>query len=137
MVAATLLTTSLLWAQNSSLNKVSGNVLDEKNEPFPFVNVLLLKAADSTLAKGLTTNADGNYQFEQVVTGRYFTLVSMVGYQKVYSKPFDVNKGDIPLSPTKLTTSIELLDEITVVAKKPFIEQQIDRTVINVGLSQN
>lgn len=132
LVAAMLLTTSSLWAQNTNRGKVSGSVLDEKNEPFPFVNVLLVKAADSTLAKGITTDTDGKFLIEQVETGRYLTLVSMVGYQKVYSQPFVVNKEEVQLSPVKLTTTVELLNEVTVVAKKPFIEQQIDRTVVNV-----
>lgn len=132
VVAAMLLSMSSLWAQNAPRGKVSGLVLDEKTEPFPFVNVLLLKASDSTLAKGITTDVDGKFTFDQVEVGRYLTLVSMVGYQKVYSAPFVVNKDEVQLSTVPLTTSVELLHEVTVVAKKPFIEQQIDRTVINV-----
>jgi hypothetical protein len=132
LVAALLLTTNVLFAQSTSRGTVSGAVLDEKKAAFPFVNVLLLHAKDSTLAKGLSTDTDGKFAFEQVEAGRYLTLVSMVGYNKVYSQPFIVANNDVQLSTVTLSTSVELLNEVKVVAKKPFIEQQIDRTVVNV-----
>ncbi|TDE16483.1 TonB-dependent receptor domain-containing protein [Dyadobacter psychrotolerans] len=129
---ALLLSGSFVYAQTTSTGKVSGTVLDEKSEIFPFVNVLLLNAKDSTLAKGLVSDDKGKFIFEQVAAGRYLTLVSMVGYQKEYSKVFTVEIGLISLPETKLRQEEKALNEITVTAKKPFIEQQIDRTVINV-----
>ena len=119
-------------AQTGARGQVSGAVLDEKQQAFPFVNVLLLKAKDSTLAKGTTTDVDGKYVIEQIEAGRYLTLTSMVGYQKVYSQPFVVANEAIQLSTVTLTTDVQNLKEVNVVAKKPFIEQQIDRTVVNV-----
>jgi hypothetical protein len=119
-------------AQTNRSGQVAGTVLDEKEQPFPFVNVLLLKAKDSTLAKGIATDVSGKYLIEQVEAGRYLTLISMVGYQKVYSQPFVVTHELVQLSTVTLTTDTQNLKELTVVAKKPFIEQQIDRTVVNV-----
>ncbi len=138
LTAALLLVGSIMFVpaakaqENSLAAKVSGAVLDEKQQPFPFVNVLLLSAKDSVLAKGLVADDNGKFTFEQVKPGKYLTLVSMVGYQKGYSKTFTVNGADLILPETKLLTDIQSLNEVTVVAKKPFIEQQIDRTVINV-----
>ncbi len=131
-LVALLLVSAPLWAQNTQKGAVSGSVLDEKRAAVPFVNVLLLKARDSTLAKGMTSDTDGKFAFESVEVGRYLTLVSMVGYEKVYSPVFTVANTEIKLSPVTLTTNVELLDEVKVVAQKPFIEQQIDRTVVNV-----
>jgi hypothetical protein len=133
---AMLLSASFVHAQNTKLpiasGKVSGSVLDEKNAPFPFVNVLLLHAADSTLSKGLSADETGKFLFDQIEKGKYLTLVSMVGYQKAYSKVFTVNNDETSLPAISLETDIKSLNEVTVVAKKPFIEQQIDRTVVNV-----
>ncbi len=131
-LVALLLVSAPLWAQNTQKGAVSGSVLDERNAAFPFVNILLLKAKDSTLAKGMTSDTDGKFLFEGIETGRYLTLVSMVGYQKVYSPVFTVANSEVKLSPVTLATSVELLNEVKVVAQKPFIEQQIDRTVVNV-----
>jgi len=132
LTAALFLSANSLFAQTPNPGKVSGNVLDEKAQPFPFVNVLLLSAKDSTLAKGLAADEKGNFIFENVTAGSYLALVSMVGYQKEYSKPFTVTDRSVILPEIKLRSDIKSLNEVTVVAKKPFIEQQIDRTVINV-----
>ena len=131
-LVALLLVSAPLWAQNTQKGAVSGAVLDEKKAAFPFVNVLLLKAKDSTLTKGMTSDTDGKFAFEEVEVGRYLTLISMVGYEKVYSPVFTIANAEVKLSPVTLTTSVELLNEVKVVAQKPFIEQQIDRTVVNV-----
>jgi hypothetical protein len=119
-------------AEQDVRSKISGMVLDEKSQLLPFVNVLLLKSADSTLVKGAAADANGKYEFEQIRTGKYLTLVSMVGFKKQYSQVFELSADPIQLSHVKLVADNTSLNEITVVAKKPFIEQQIDRTVVNV-----
>ena len=136
LTVALLLSVSFVLAQTatseSSSGKITGAVLDEKSSPFPFVNVLLLKANDSTMVQGLAADENGKFLFEQIKEGQYLALVSMVGYQKAYSKTFVVNNNTIVIPTIELKTDIKSLNEVTVVAKKPFIEQQIDRTVINV-----
>lgn len=136
LTVALLLSGSFVLAQtNQNLPgkaKLSGAILDEKSQPFPFVNVLLLQAKDSVLVKGLAADENGKYVFDQVANGKYLVLVSMVGYQKNYSEPFTVKDAPIALPASQLTTDTQSLNEVTVVAKKPFIEQEIDRTVVNV-----
>ncbi len=136
LTVALLLSGSFAFAQTPAVTtgkgKVSGAILDEKSQPFPFVNVLLLNAKDSVLVKGLAADENGKFLFDQVQTGKYMTLVSMVGYQKSYSAAFQVNDDAVNLPTVALKTDIQSLNEVTVVAKKPFIEQQIDRTVVNV-----
>jgi hypothetical protein len=134
LTAAFVLSASFAFAQTSTAptGKVAGAILDEKSAAFPFVNVLLLHAKDSTLAKGLASDENGKFLFEQVAEGQYITLVSMVGYQKEYSNVFRVANALVTLPATALKTDTKSLNEVTVVAKKPFIEQQIDRTVLNV-----
>ncbi|WP_031526825.1 outer membrane beta-barrel protein [Dyadobacter crusticola] len=136
LTVALLLIGNAAFAQTSAgvpgSGKVSGSVLDEKSQAFPFVNVLLLQAKDSTLVKGLAADENGKFQFDQVSNGTYVTLVSMVGYQKNYSATFTVDNNVVALPPFNLKTDVKALNEVTVVAKKPFIEQEIDRTVVNV-----
>lgn len=133
VTVALLLSGSFALAQTQTAKgKVAGAILDEKSQPFPFVNVLLLKAKDSTLAKGLAADENGKFLFDQVDAGSYMALVSMVGYQKSYSKTFSVTDQTVNLPSFNLQPESQSLNEVTVVAKKPFIEQQIDRTVVNV-----
>ncbi len=132
LLLALLLSNVTLFAQTNSKINISGKLTDEKQQPFPFVNVLLLKASDSSLVKGSATDDNGAYLLEDLSSGKYLTLVSMVGYEKYYSKVFKIDKESILLPTIKLNPETQSLSEVTVVAKKPFIEQQIDRTVLNV-----
>jgi hypothetical protein len=136
LTVASLLSVSILPAQtipdSGSKARVSGSVLDEKAQPLPFVNVLLLQSKDSTLVKGLAADESGKYIFEQVEPGKYLTLVSMVGYKKAYSEVFSISTASKVMPVLQMQADASSLNEVTVIAKKPFIEQQIDRTIVNV-----
>jgi outer membrane receptor protein involved in Fe transport len=113
---------------------IKGSLLDENDQPLPFANVLLLKSKDSTLFKALTSDVSGNFEFKDAKDGSFKLRISMVGYQDFYSPAFVISDESpvfsIPLIKMVLNTTV--LKELKVVAKKPFIEQQIDRTVVNV-----
>lgn len=117
-----------------STYSVSGNVLDEKSEALPFANVLLLTASDSSLSKAIASEIDGSFMLENLHEGSYFVKISSVGYNDFLSPKFQLSKETptFKFQPIKLVQASQELSEIKVVAKKPFIEQQIDRTVVNV-----
>ena len=112
--------------------KVYGNVIENVDKPFGGVNVLLLNIGDSSLTKGTVTNAAGNFSFENVVAGKYLMSISYTGFKTGYTKPVDVNKGDVHVADIKLVKAEKDLQNITVEARKPMFEQKIDRMVINV-----
>ncbi len=62
---------------------MSGTVLDEKGEPMPFVNVVMLSLPDSTFIQGAMTDDQGRFQ---IVTPKNGALlkVSCIGYQTQY-----------------------------------------------------
>ncbi|MFT7421715.1 MAG: hypothetical protein ACI9QN_002646 [Arcticibacterium sp.] len=132
LTITTLIITLSTWAQNPF--SVSGNVLDEKSEPLPFANVLLLAAADSSLAEAIATDLEGSFSLEATKTGAYLVKISSVGYGDYYSPKFQLSDEteSFKFQQIKMSQDANALDEVTVVAKKPFIEQQIDRTVLNV-----
>ena len=132
LLLAFVLSSSTIIAQTTPQATVSGKLVDEKAQPFPFVNVLLLSSADSSLVKGIATDENGEYQFKNIKYGEYLTLVSMVGYQKYYSNRTKIATPVFKFPVIQLEPETQSLSEVTVVAKKPFIEQQIDRTVLNV-----
>ncbi|MFD1141467.1 outer membrane beta-barrel protein [Larkinella insperata] len=132
-VCAWLVMTSAL-AQAPVKGKVRGLVIDPSQKPAEFVTILLLKAKDSTLVKGAVTNDKGLYELDNVAEGRYRVATSLMGYQKVYSEPFaiDAANPDVQVKTLTMLEESKKLNEVKVVAKKPFIEQEIDRTVVNV-----
>lgn len=113
---------------------VAGTLLDENDVAMPFANVLLLKATDSTLAKAAVTDLDGTYLIENITDNQYFIKASMVGYDDFASPLFTVNEANskVKFQPVKMQLSSTELKEVVVSVKRPFIEQQVDRTVLNV-----
>lgn len=113
---------------------IKGSLLDENDQPLPFANVLLLKSKDSTLFKALTSDVGGNFEFKDAKDGSFKLRISMVGYQDFYSPAFVISDESpvFSIPSIKMALNTTVLKELKVVAKKPFIEQQIDRTVVNV-----
>lgn len=118
-------------------SEVTGKVTEILGQPFALANVLLLHATDSTVSKGTTSNENGVFVFEKIKTGTYLVVVSMVGYKKSYSAPFTITAENqwVKLATMVVATNTTQLGNATVIAKKPFIEQALDRTIVHVANS--
>ncbi|MVM35904.1 outer membrane beta-barrel protein [Spirosoma sp. HMF4905] len=111
---------------------LSGSVLTTHNKPLPFASVALLNARDSSLVKGAISQETGFYTFENIRPGQYRLSASAVGYVPARSATVQVGTGSITLPDLTLRESTQTLGEVTVAAKKPMYEQQVDRLVVNV-----
>ncbi|KAB7732543.1 TonB-dependent receptor [Rudanella paleaurantiibacter] len=123
------------FGQSPTKHTINGQVKTAAGQPLEFVTMLLVQASDSTkLVKGAISDANGGYAFENVTPGQYRIGAQQVGFAKTYSKPFAVDATQPTVAGPALTLAEESknLSEVKVVAKKPFIEQQVDRTVVNV-----
>jgi len=127
-----LFSTALL-AQNSLL----GSLNDDTGQPVVSANALLLNAKDSSLYRGILSSPDGMYQFLDVPAGTYILKFSIIGLNTRYSAPLVLNDSGekMTLDPITLIAGSSVLDEVSIVAKRPFLEQKIDRTVVNVANS--
>ncbi|TDH23971.1 TonB-dependent receptor [Segetibacter sp. 3557_3] len=114
---------------------ITGNVQEADKKMLTLVNVLLLKAKDSSLVKGTITDTSGNYTISNVRPGTYVLRASRIGYSQGYSLPFTINaeKSELVMPVLILSVQSGQLNEVTVAAKRPFLEQKIDRTVVNVA----
>ncbi|MEA1786580.1 outer membrane beta-barrel family protein [Arenibacter sp. GZD96] len=109
---------------------LSGWVKDQTNEPIPFANVYLLRIADTTMIKGVSTDENGFFQIENVVSDLYFMQASYMG--KFSPRiPLDISK-DTHVGTLIITIEAEMLDEVVVTAKQPTMERKADRIVFNV-----
>jgi 5-hydroxyisourate hydrolase-like protein (transthyretin family) len=128
---------ALIMMSSNQLNaqKISGTVLLPDGKPAEFTAVMLMRAKDSTLAKGAVTDEKGKYEMEGMTTGRYFLSVSLVGYPKFLGQPFDFKKEDLTLDVVKLQAESTELQVVTIKAQKPFIEVKADKMVMNVESS--
>jgi iron complex outermembrane recepter protein len=103
-------------------------------KPAEFVNVTLHRAADSVFVKGEITDNQGSFKFENLKMGKYFVRVSQVGYELFLSPAFvlSTDNPSVNLRNIQLTPAAKNLNEVTVRATKPFIERQLDKTIVNV-----
>ena len=62
-----------------------GRVIDEKGDPMPFVNVVLLSLPDSAFVQGATTDENGVFKIVTDVNDGLFK-VTCLGYQTLYIK---------------------------------------------------
>jgi len=114
--------------------EISGVVLDETKSPFPYTTVSLLNAKDSTVVKGTLTADNGSYVFNNIPEGHYLIAFYAIGYKKAIKGPYliDKNKTHHQLESSQLLQDAKQLKGVEIVNKKPLIERQIDKTVINV-----
>lgn len=101
---------------------VKGSVVNERGEAMPFVTISAL-TKDSALLTGAITDEDGLYTLD-VQTTNYIIQASYVGYHTAFGGPNFV-----------LREETEQLKEVDVKAKKPLIERQMDKLVVNVSAS--
>ena len=112
----------MLASLSASAETVKGSVMDSKGNAMPFVTVSVL-SSDSTLLTGAITDDDGQYSIE-VPARTYIIQASYVGYHTAFGGPDFV-----------LREETEQLKELEVKAKKPLIERQMDKLVVNVSAS--
>lgn len=118
----------LLCSFGVSAETIKGSVVNERGESMPFVTISVL-AKDSTLLTGAITDEDGKYEISAPsLRGRagegVLIQASYVGYQTAFGGPDFV-----------LREETERLKEVEVKAKKPLIERQMDKLVVNVSAS--
>lgn len=132
-----LLPAMLLAFQLHAQFQVVGTVLNQAGEPLIAANILLLNAADSVLVKGVLSRPDGGFEFEELPAGAYRLRYVMVGYNPYLSDPFELDavKSRIVFDAYRMSEAANLLQTVTVTAKRPFLEQKIDRMVVNVANS--
>jgi hypothetical protein len=119
---------------NTGAGKFSGKVLDEKHINQSYVSVSLLAAKDSTLIKGSITDDNGSYLFERLPEGKYLVAFNMIGYNRVFKGPYVIDAAHkaYNIDNVELVPASKQLNSVNIVARKPLIERQIDKTVLNV-----
>jgi hypothetical protein len=124
-----LITTITIAFSQSSL---TGKVVAENEKPADAASVILLAQADSSMIKSALTEANGSYMFNNIKEGRYIVSVSMIGYKKHYA-PVNITGAKVQTPVIQLVVNAKQLNEITVTASRPFLEQRPDKLVVNVA----
>ena len=108
---ACMATMMMSLTAQSKTQDFGGRVLDEKGEPMPYVNVVLLSLPDSAFVQGAMTDEQGVFKIVTDISDGLFKVTS-VGYQTLY-----INAGnDLTI---QMKEDTQLLKEVVVKSQMP------------------
>jgi len=130
-----------LHAQNnqnasSATGRISGKIIDSlSSQPIEYATISLLSQSTNKIVNGVTTDSNGVFKITKVTEGTYKIGIDFIGYKKYTKKNVVVsNKNqNIALGTIKLVGSNVALEEVTVIAERPIVENKIDKMVYNVA----
>lgn len=119
---------NILLAQHT----ITGTLADDTtNEKLMFVNVGLIRAADTVYVSGTASNDKGFFKLEHVRNGQYILQITAIGYEN-YKNVLDVT-DDIDLGIIKMHEGAVRLDEVVIVESKPLFANEGEKTLYNVS----
>lgn len=118
-----------LFAQTDT--QITGSIIDSDGKGVDLALVSLMNQIDSSFVKSEFTDQDGSFLLNNIEYDSYIIQVNLLGY-KTYSGVihFDSYNPQMRVPSITLETDAQLLDQVTIKAKVPFIERKIDRTVV-------
>jgi len=111
---------------------IRGKIVDGKtSQPLDFVNVALLKDADSAPATGVISDEKGHFELARVPNGKYMLRISFVGYNTI-ELPLKVSDKELDMGMIKLYEDSKRLSEVEVVGQGTQMRFEIDKKVFSV-----
>ena len=110
--------------------KIAGRITDPNTgEPLPFVNIIVMGTS-----YGAASDLDGYYTILNVPPGTYSVKASAIGYNSVTYENIRVSIDLTTNLDFQLTdTSIELGEEVVIVATRPLIQKDLTASTAIVG----
>lgn len=118
---------SVIFAQNL----ISGKILGKDNLPLSGVEVSLINPSSQETLKVAITDKEGKFELDNVKFDEAKIVIEQNHYDKFTSEIIKPSETNIVLPDINLKESSKAIEGVTIVAKKPFVTQKIDRIVIN------
>ena len=133
LMAAVNFSMLILQAQTQSITKITG-VVKNGEKAIESATVTLLSAKDSGVVKVEMTDKNGEFEIVSTEKGTLLLLITSVGFEKRYTPAFNVSSagGIVQTGITHLMPESRNMKAVVITAKKPLIEQKIDKLVVNV-----
>lgn len=108
-------------------------VIKENGAPVSYANVVLHDLKDTSVVKFTYSDDGGSFNIENISSGLYFVKITYVGLADFVSPSIAVTDQDIDLGEIELKSNTQMINEVTVTAKKPLMEVKPDKIVLNVA----
>ncbi|MBL7740204.1 MAG: TonB-dependent receptor [Chitinophagaceae bacterium] len=124
-------------AQTTTNGRITGAVKDVAEKAVESATVSLLRSKDSSLVKISLSDKKGDFEFEKIADGKYLVAITAAGLTKAYGHSFEVSSvnNQVDLGSFEMTKQVAEIGGVSVTAKRPLIENKIDRMVVNVESS--
>lgn len=124
-------------AQTNFSGKIAGNLQDPAQKAVDAATVTLHRSQDTSFVKAALSDELGNFEFENIKEGAYFVKVSHLLFKPFSSQKFqlDAVNPTMQLDGFQLVVKDNSLNEVSVTAKKQFVERQLDKIIVNVDNS--
>lgn len=109
-------------------------VISAASKPVDNATVSILQPKDSSLIKAEITKKDGSFDLQYLKPGDFLVSVSKIGFTTTYQR-VSVNDNATSTVNAELVQASTNMTGVTVTGKRPFIENKIDKTVVNVEAS--
>lgn len=113
-----------------SAHTITGHIYFEDGSTAPSATVIVRKSSDSSIVKAGITDINGIFTIEEIPSGWYNIEASVIGYAP-YTHSLHIEK-DTDLGNISLQPVAQELREVTVTHRKPLIERDRDKVVLNV-----
>lgn len=125
--------TSTFGQERKTPLTVMGKIMDSQSIGIPGANIRLRNIKDTTDVKYAETDSIGKYRLLNLRSGAYQVQVSYTGFiTQTQELTLDAQQALTEIPPIILLPTTNILSTITISANRPLVEQQLDRTVLNV-----
>lgn len=125
---------TILIERNTQMGyEIKGRILDINRYPVSFARLKIRLQNKKEIIGTSMTDTAGNYKLNVLDKGTYLITISAVNMDSLQISISLADRYLVDLKDVILNTKGKNLNEVLVIGKRAYIEQKIDRTVINVG----
>ncbi|WP_298299992.1 TonB-dependent receptor [Hydrotalea sp.] len=120
-------------ALDDAAGNVTGKVIDAvSKQPIEYATVTVLNKSTRNVINGTITDGSGSFVIKGLAPGNYIFKIQSLGYQEYTINTVSVQKNaSVHLPVIALAKQENVLQDVTVTAKKPLVENKIDKMVFN------
>jgi len=120
-------------SSKTGYGKISGQIIDENQQPVPFATISLINISTSKTIDGTIADDQGKFSIRNIPAGTFKVNISFIGYDPVVKSSYEITgKGEsYDLGMISLAPNVKELDEVVVEGKKELMEEKVDRIIYN------
>ena len=115
-------------------HSIRGKIADNSGNSIPFANVILQEKGSEINFKGVISDDEGAYVFENILKGIYEIEISVLGFESKKSEEFELSSNLV--FNFSLEEEVQTLDEVIVKSIRPVIRQTAEKLVVDLEKSE-